>query len=472
MSGKSGSSGEVEETLDNDLVETALESGVDVSAVVESVLEEHPDQITRVQTRLAESELRSRINAAETEQVVGLVAGSRDRAGKNWPRRYSLVRSSGDHMEISSWSGSLDSIQGGQTRIPIGDVGKIRAEYDEEYDSWEAVAMAGVDGISADEFALRLRSVAVDPSDLSRDDEYSVVAAQGPVSYISPQTVFENGEPAGDGDVLMPDDQGRKQPHFEVSLAKDGDTVVRGHLEQQSNGEPLVALPGSDDLFEQALSQGRPEDQADLLRDVYLGEEVVLVGNVSSIDNYRNDDGENTQYVDVQLSAVVSVEDVEGPDSLTQTDDVDTDTSADDGGKDADDAEQDSEFEELVEDIETYCELTGESPESLTAGTVAEKISTVPDDTPESVLSSALDSLSDADADESAESADESEQSTDDSDSDKSADAGLSALENDDGTYHCPADGCLFTGSEAALYGHAQSDHTDDDPKDWVMNNA
>jgi hypothetical protein len=467
MSGKSGGSGAVEETIDNDLVEDALAAGVDVTAVVESVLDEHPDQVPRVQARLAESELRSRINAAETEEVVGLVAGSRDRAGKNWPRRFSLARSSGDHMEISSWSGSIDSVQGGQTRIPIGDVGKIRAEYDEDYDSWEAVAMAGVDRISDDEFARRLRSVAVDPSDLSRDDEYSVVAVQGPVSYISPQTVFENGEPAGDGDVLMADDQGRKQPHFEVSLAKDDDTVVRGHLEQQSNGEPLVDLPGSDDLFKQALSQGRPEDQADLLRDVYLGEEVVLVGNVSSIDNYRNDDGDKTEYVDVQLSAVVSVEDVEGPDSLTQTDDVDTDTDAgdDDSGAGADDSDGGSEFEELVEDIETYCELTGESPESLTPGTVTDKISTISDDTPESVLSSALDRLSDADADE-------SEQSTDDSGSDESADDPLAALENDDGTYHCPADGCLFTGSEAALYGHAQSEHTDDDPKDWVMNNA
>jgi len=459
MSGNQMAEEEVLRHIDDDVMRDAGEANVDAGSVILEMIEEKGDRYQpKVVGRLAESRIRSRIEAAETESLTGIVMGSRDRAGKNWPRRYSLVRSDGDHLEVSAWSGRLDSTEGGEARIPVeGGVAEIRAEYDGEHDSWEAQAIGETSQLPGDELRKRLLSVAENPSEITPRDEYTTVVVVGHVSYVSPQTVFEDGNKQGPGPVLMEDERGDMRPHAEFTLATDDDTVVRAHLERQRYGEPYVDLTDSDALFSDAAANGPPEEQCGLLRDVYISERVVVVGNISSYDRYTNDDGETKFYADIQASAIIDVPE--------ETDSGGEVAGSQDDSKASENAESaESNAESIRSDIETYCDLTGESPETLTADEVREKISTVPDETPDSVIRHALDADADGGSDDGG--ADESEP-------EETADP-LERLENPDGTFACPAESCLFSGSEASLYGHAMSKHIsgDTDPKEWVIANA
>lgn len=454
---------EVQDAIDDDVLDSAREAGVDVDDVIESVADENDGYGPGTVARFATAELRRRVEAANAEELSGIIMGSRDRHGKNWPRRHSLVRSSGDHIEVSSWDGALPTDDGTKVPIPVGGaIVRLGCDYDEEYGSYEAKRLDGVTDLSSPETAEKVSQVATGPDDLSRDDEYEVVCVRGRVAFVNPQTIFEDGEPKNDGPVLMEDARGEAQPHFEVALNQEGQTRARGHIERQGNGRPHVDLPDIEMLLTDAMERfDNPSDQASFIQDALQGLDVILVGNVNSYDRSR-DDGDVTNYVDIGLTALVAadpddtdqatmdaaVEDA--PESEPESEpDADDSDDADEGDESGDDAGSGDgrDIAEVRSDIEDYCDLTGTDIDSLTADGVREKMNL---DDPEVVIQQAL----------------EGREASDDADD---TDDQFAALLSG-GTYNCPGDGCLFqAGSHAELFGHVDGTHSpDESAEEWI----
>jgi hypothetical protein len=461
MSDTQGKRQKVEQEIQDELREEAVEAGVDVDTVVAGTLESRPNYGPESVARLVQAELRGAVQASTGTGVSGLVAGSRDRVGKNWPRRISLVRSSGDHLELSSFSGEVSTPEGGEVRIPHGCAAQLRAEKDEQHGTWELNGVEAVDEIGGAEFANRLFSVAEHPDSVGRGDQYEVVAVAGEVVKTDTVTLFEDGDPAGEGPVLMPDERGDPVPHIEVWVSlPDSNTVIQGRFERQKYGRPYFDVED----FEQAVNDAYeerdgPSSQADFVRDILQGREVVVVGSVSNVGQSKSNGG-TTTWVTVNATALVesmsSVED--GAEVSTGDSQPDDATTGNDGG---------SEVEEIADNIADYCDLTNEDSSSLTVDDVRSTLDV--EDAPDSVVSQALDMASDdGDASEQSEPED-SEEPDEPSGEVETVEDAWRELERADGTYSCPANGCLHNGSKATVLGHAQKKHADDHPKEWIV---
>jgi hypothetical protein len=466
-SGNAVTADEVKAQVDDDVLAQAEEAGVDVDGVIEETVAQRSDYGAATVKRFVVSALNRQIEAASAETVKGLLCGSRDRHGKNWPRRHALIKSDGQHIEASTWDGSLPTPDGSEIDIPAGAAVEIGLEHDAEYDSYEAKQIHSVNQLSRADLSDRLTSVAKKPSDLRSGDEYSIVAVHGEIAFVNPQTVFADGEPQGDGPVMLEDERGQPKPHFEVVLDEDGDTRVRGHAEQQRYATPYFDLEDFDRLVRDAHSDfDTPENQAGFLNDALRGREVVLIGNVNSYDKNRSQ-GQTKKYVDVAVAGLIGVErdDQDGDtgvseahespnaDSVQKTDDGDGADSAGSGDK-----PETGSIEEVAGDVAQYASLVGMSKSDLSPEVLRENTEI---DAPDSVLEAAIERL-DGD-DESGEPRDSGGQEVDDP---------IEACFNDEkGMYECPQEGCLFSASgQAGLFGHVTGDHVagDQNPEEWI----
>lgn len=455
MPDSSGSSAvqEIRQKIDADVLESADEAGVDADEIIAQKAEERNDSYgAGTIARFAQTAIESQVEAEQAEVLKGIIMGSRDRYGKNWPRRHSLLRSSGDHLEVSTWDGNLPNADGTEVKIPRGNaIVSMACDFDAEYESYEGSRIEDVTRLSAAETVEEVSKVAVAPSDISRGDEYETVAVAGTVGFVNPQTVFEGGEPQGDGPVLMPDEREQNQPHFELVLEREDGTIVRAHFERQSYGMPTFNVEDLGVLLEDAVAEhgDDPEAQASFLQTALKGMDVIVVGNVNSFDTNRSGD-EVTEYVDIGGTALIQT-DADHPEEVTEdapeadeADDGDdesddeADASSDDGEEEAEQADDNGHsLQSVREDIETYADVAEEDIGDLT---VEDVMVVLDDDVPEEMVQEAL----------KGEAPDEAEEADD---------GALSSLK-EDGMWHCPIDDCLAQEpSKAAIVGHGGSEH-------------
>jgi hypothetical protein len=454
-SGNTLSADEVRRSIDAQVVQEASDAGVDVEGVIESTIAERGDYGRRTVERFAVSALNRQIEAAASDTVSGILCGSRDRHGKNWPRRHALVKSDGDHLEASTWDGTLPTPDGTEVEIPAGAAVEIGLEHDSQYDSYEAKQLHSVQDLDRETLASRLASIAKSPGDLSRDDEYEIVAVRGEIRFVNPQTVFEDGEPQGDGEVMMTDERGQPKPHFELVLAEEANTRVRGHVERQRYSEPYFDVEDFDMLIRDAFSDfDSPDQQSGLLNDALRDREVVVVGNVNSFDQNRSQ-GTTTRYVDMAVAGVVELPDTNTTTSAPQQSGTESET--DDA---TDDAPETGSFGDVKDSIEQYADLVGLGIDEITVETVDENMDL---DAPDSVVQEAIIDLGSGDDPETGSAPDTSD-----------ADSPIEACRDPEtGQLLCPADGCIYSASgEAGLFGHIVGQHAPgaENPEEWVAN--
>lgn len=526
---------EVKSAVPAGVIDSAKEVGVDVDSVVQENITKHSDYSVKTVARFVKTELQSRVEAEQADELSGIIMGSRDRYGRNWPRRHSLVRSDKENVEVSTWDGELPGPSGQDVDIPIGGaVVKMACNYDDQYESWEGKAIRGIREMDPAELVEALEQVAVSPDFLSRDDEYEVVVVKGEIAYINPQTVFvggkENQENWYDGEVMIEDERGELQPHFEVSLRTEGNQRVRGSFERQGAGRPFTQVPDLEKMLHDAMRhRDTPEKQARFLTDGLQGEEIILVGNVNNFDTSRDDDGA-VHYVNIGLTAMVSLDDTRQV-SIEESATADEPEPAPEPDEAAETSPSPTEaVAEVRADIEKYCELTGTDIGSLTVDDVNENIQGV--DASDVAIRAAL-SLDDEAEEEVQEEPDQEDEAEDygapfdpgdftvpdlrekiDEVDDKNSLVNLLTAEQngkdrktaketinsraeeldkpkeqaqdleagddpfdvieEDGLYHCPGqdgdDDCLFqAGSTGELVAHIVDDHgADGDPKEWV----
>ena len=486
-SGKTFGAEEVQAKIDGDLIGRAEESGIDVTSVVESTIEEYSSYSIPTVVRFAESALNNKLEASSAEKVAGILCGSRDRFGKNWPRRHALVRSNGEHIEASTWSGSIQTAEGGEVQIPAGSAVEVRLEHDAEYDSYDLKQLDSATELPRHQLASKLSDVAKHPSEIGRNDEYTTVAVRGEVRYINPQTVFEDGEPKGDGPIMMPDERGNPKPHFELVLSEAGDTRLRAHVERQRYGEPFFSVEDFEALCRDAHANfDTPDGQTNFIGDAMRGREVIVIGNINKVNKSRND-GDVTKYIDVGVAGIVEVpEDAPDEDHGSVSDtEPEPEQEPEQGGEEsvsddgklgdfqdpADEVEDDepeqsgdsASVDEITETIEQYINIVGMDASELSVEVVEENTAI---DAPGSVISAAIERLS-GDS--------EAPQTHTGGDSGEEGDLIERLRNSDTGQLECPHDGCYYNcGSEAEMYGHVASTHIagDDNPEEWLEQEA
>lgn len=462
----------VQDTINDDVLADCDEAGVDVAAVIEDTIDEYGSYKLHTIGRFAQSTLVRRLEAESASAVSGILMGSRDRHGKNWPRRHAIVRSTGDHIEASTWDGSIPTTDGREIEIPNGAAVNARVEHDAEYDSYSLKQLDDVTHLPHDDLASKVGSIAKRPGELSRDVEYETVAVRGEVAFVNPQTVFEDGEPNGDGPVLLEDENGQPKPHFEMVLSEEGNTRVRAHVERQRYATPFFQIEDFDMLVHDASEKfNTPQDQASLMADALRGREVVVVGNVNSFDQTRRDRG-TVSYVDIGVNGIVEIPsgDVGQTASVTESEpeagsepEQESDQGSDsDSGSGSDHSSGD--IEQVASDVEQYASLVGLDKSDLSVDVIRENTEI---EAPDSVLSAAIDMVG----------GDGPEQSGDDESEPVDPDDPIEYLTDDEtGQIGCPMDACLFSSSgEAGLYGHVMSEHmagSDENPEDWVAANV
>lgn len=466
---------EVEGLISGDLAANAREAGVDVSEVVAETVDEYAGYGAQTQKRFAESAIQQQIDAQGATATKGILCGSRDRYGKNWPRRYALIRSDGDHIEASSWDSSLPTSSGQEMEIPSGAAVEIRLEHDAEYDSYEAKQLDGVTQLEHEELANRLSSVAVSPGDLGRGDKFETVAVRAEIAFVNPQTVFEDGEPQGDGPVMLEDERGEPKPHFEVVLEQESGTRVRGHVERQRYAEPFFQIEDFEKLTRDAQENFRsPDEQAGFLMDALRGREVVVVGNMNSYSQNRRDDGSTVNYVDLGVAGIVEIPDSPpepSPDPTpepenTESESGDTESSGDDASatKSPSDSPSKTKLNAITQDIKNYADLVGLSDDDLSVEVIEENTEI---DAPESVIRAAIENMG-------VDTSPPADETGGGDDTDETPDDPVEACyDSDAGQYVCPAHGCLFSASgKAGLFGHIAGDHSppEGDLDAWVAN--
>lgn len=498
-SGKAVTAEDVQNKIDSDLRNKAEDAGVDVGTVVQNTIANNGDYGVNTVVRFAESALNRQIEAASAEVVSGILAGSRDRYGKNWPRRYALVRSNGDHIEASSWKGSISTSDGGETEIPSAAAVDIRLDYDSEYDSYEAKQLDNVTKLSKADLAGKIGQIAKHPSEIGRDDEYEMVVVKGTVGYINPQTVFEDGEPKGDGPIMLEDERGRPKPHFELVLSEEADTRLRAHVERQRYSEPMMAVEDFGKLCKDAYQKfDSPDDQTQFVGDAMRGREVAIIGNVNSVDQNRSN-GNVTKYIDVGVAGIVELNVDENDDAPVQTETVDETpdetpddpSDADDGGDEdeevsnydgegnlrdfedvdpasesesesEDDADSGADIDSIAADVEQYANLVGMDKSEITVEVIEENTAI---EAPDSVIEAAIGRIGGG------PSGDESESESDDAGDEP--DDPIEALRNGEtGQLECPKGDCFGNASnQAGLFGHVMGTHIpgDEDPEQWVL---
>lgn len=330
---------QIKESADSDLLVNAEAEGIDVDTIIENQIAENEKYGTSTISRFAETAIRRELEAANAETVEGIILGSRDRHGRNWPRRHSIIRSDGEHMEVSTWDGSLPAGDGTEREIPSGNIVSMDVDYDEEYDSYEGRRLNSVRDLDVDGLVDNLSKVAMSPADLTAGDEYETRVVSGSIQYINAQTVFTDGEPDGDGQIMMEDDRGQLRPHFEVVLETEGEARFRAHVERQSYGRPYFEVPDLEALCVDAYERyEEPDRQAQFVSDGLRGVDVILVGNVSGYNRDRDGDGNPVTYIDMGLTGMVGTEhdgEPEGLDQFTESDDSDDADGEDETAGDA-----------------------------------------------------------------------------------------------------------------------------------------
>jgi len=360
--------------MNQELIDKARQNGIDPEQVKQDVINNYGNDFSEgVINNLTESAINERIKAQNLETVTGLVTGYRDRQGKNWPVKISLLSRDGNHKEVSTWGRTI-----GDKDIPTGQVTEIAAEYNEDYDSYNAKHINATDTPDTGIINI-IKDLAVNPSDISQRDEYTIQVIKGTLNYINPLREFnDDNEPIGDHPIMMPDKDDNLLPHLQFVIGgNDEDVQVRGYLEQQKLGRPMTHIQGFTGLVEAAYDQhDNPRQQCKLVGNGLRGTPVALVGSISKIDKYRDDDGTSKTSIDINLSGVFQIGEMDTSDiggtseSPAQPDqepqqDTGTDTSTDE--LDMTGEVEDSPVNELATQIRDYSDAIGADPGDFAA---------------------------------------------------------------------------------------------------------
>jgi len=294
-----------------EVVESAEKLGIDVEAVVKEISEKYGKKYSKktVLTKIRAA-LRREIRAKSATKIKGIIAGSRDRWGRNFPIRLAVVRSSGEHIEVSTWSYENVKIGNGSGEVPVPSIAELSVQKDEQYGSYQLLRIEQVKRLSNEEAVEKLLQVAVEPSELDESQLYKIVVVKGVINAVVPATRFEEGEPVGTYPVLTEDAREKPNmwPTMQIWLRPDDDTRCRLILERPRYSKPHYAVEDLFLLCDDATELKDHIEQAQYVQDGLEGRSVIAVGVMLQYNKTRLADGTPVNYVDIGVAGLYEYE--------------------------------------------------------------------------------------------------------------------------------------------------------------------
>ena len=236
-------------------------------------------------------EMRRKESAIE---ISGILAGMRDVYGTGQPVRFAILKKDGRHVEVSSFDTRLP-MEGTKVSLSVPSQVTIAADYDEEYNSYNAVSLVSHAPISKEMFMNALNSVAKSPGKIRAEDKGSVVVIRGVIQYVNPAPRWKNR--AFDGEEIVWQMNQRRTPQghpvlrlklYEENTQVGGAQIpvsVSATISHMKNVVPIVEIPDLAGMCQYAVTAVEdPRDQARMVQDVVQGREVLIVGRVSSYE--------------------------------------------------------------------------------------------------------------------------------------------------------------------------------------------
>lgn len=298
-----------------EVVESVEKLGIDVGKVVKEVVEKYGEKYSqKTLLRKIRAELRKKIQSMSATKIKGIIAGSRDRWGKNYPIRLAVVRSTGDHVEVSTWSYENVRIGNSTGEIPVPSIAEIAVQKDEQYGTYQLVSIEQFKPLKHEDVVEKLLQVAKKPSELSESQMYEIVVVKGIISSVNPATRFEEGEPVGTYPVLTTDarEKPSKHPTMQIWLKPDDDTRCRLILERPRYSKPYYAIEDFFLLCDDAAHEITDHiEQAKYVQDGLEGRAVIAVGVMMNYNKARLADGTPVNYIDIGVAGLYEYDEVE-----------------------------------------------------------------------------------------------------------------------------------------------------------------
>jgi len=294
-----------------EVVENAEKLGIDVEGVVKEITEKYGEKYSKktILTKIR-AELRKRIQTASATKVKGIIAGSRDRWGRNFPIRLAVVRSSGEHIEVSTWSYENVKLGSGTGEVPVTAIAELSVQKDEQYGSYQLLAIEKFKFLKRKELIEKLLQVAQRPSELDESQLYKIVVVKGVIHSILPATKFEEGEPVGTYPLLTEDarEKPNQWPTMQIWLKPDDETRCRLILERPRYAKPFYDVTDLVELCKDALELKDHVEQANFVQDGLEGRSVIAVGVMLQYNKTRLSDGTPVNYVDIGVAGLYEYE--------------------------------------------------------------------------------------------------------------------------------------------------------------------
>jgi hypothetical protein len=281
------------------------------------------------------SAIENMIRAANATELTGILMGSRDVVGKQFPNKYTLVRADKKHIEISSYEGQAP-YHGGKIDIPVPAAVVLKAEYDQDYDSWSLVSIEKYQILTAEDLQKHLFKVMIPISAIDESYAYHKinddkpvssrpVVIGGTISKISPEAVFRFEED-NDGNKTsqldhynpvycpreMKPDEMLPCVQFLMNSKKRGINNLRCHLSQQRKGTPTILIPDFIVACQEAAKKFKdPEAQAGNVNEYMKGWPVIVVGTVMRYNKSTGQDKSAQNWVDIGVSCIFDAEGID-----------------------------------------------------------------------------------------------------------------------------------------------------------------
>jgi hypothetical protein len=390
----------------------------ELNIILENNYNDYKDvALTRTIGRV-KKQIKNKIKIANSTRVKGCIVGSRDRAGKNSPIRYMLLKPDKKHLEVSNFGKKTIFKADEEYEIPVPSLATIMVDYDPEYRTYN---LQGIDEFKREhvdqEQLLGILSAAhISGKEITKDMSWSKeksatpIVIFGEITSVKPEvTGFVENEDgskrvAGYHPVWIKSEEGDYQPCFNFGLkVGGGGKFVRCHIEHQRYGEPTVMFDDLNNICKRAVSKfpDDPMKQADNLRE-WLDEVKVFVAGV--ITQYReafDASGKPVTNIEIGVAAVVEIKkDVADNDKLQEVLPSDV-TNAEKKSektekKKAEEKSTQSEnmptmIKQAVEDLTLFCEAADIDPSTLTVETIKKKALSRLDGVPDGVILEAID---------------------------------------------------------------------------------
>jgi hypothetical protein len=280
---------------DSDLDKKIRQAEIDPSEILTAEFKEGIDKYTAAAgLSLGRSTLRDALQEKMSTEVKGLVVGMRDRYGAKSPIRYPILKSDGNHLEVSHFG---ITVKKGNSKIEISFPSIVTAKILES--DWKGkpvfnlIALTAIEPVQMEKALSMIQRVAKTVDKLHPDDEGAVVVLKGRIGFVEPTPIFKDGERVGEYPILLENsrDVPQKIPVLQVSLnAEGGANRVRVTFDRQHSAMPTISVDDMMELASEAVQRApdNPVEQAKFVGQGLIGRDVLVVGYLGKFKTINN----------------------------------------------------------------------------------------------------------------------------------------------------------------------------------------